>query len=367
MATKYTLREEFEEWLGKQGKKNSANQYANKGNKFVGSDVQYYELVAWFFFNDEPIYAFSLLERWKEEKKSDKSIGTYLDAYKEFLLSRDKNSISIPKPDIVIEEVRKSFKKPDLYQLDGMEGLISKLGVDDLVRLAIETSLFFQKDIVKDRFDQMCSKINITEPLPARQSTQAEQNRNKKDGKQIEPNKPHPRGLYPDKWIYQDDIDNPTFIYPIKRDENGNAPVCTVINKFTGYNLNVNLENKPFKNFIISHIWGRAIDPRYFTSLWNIVLVPAWVNHLLDKNNTEDGSLSSRLKATFMSICIKYYKLSSLDWTKWIMECPTACDKPYKNKYTLQIIHKSVDYNPDKENSYPSTVGKIGDDFIEIR
>ena len=52
MATKYTLREEFEEWLGKQGKKNSANQYANNGNKFDGTNVQYYELVAWFFFND---------------------------------------------------------------------------------------------------------------------------------------------------------------------------------------------------------------------------------------------------------------------------------------------------------------------------
>lgn len=360
MATKYTLRDKFEPWLELQGK-SSANQYANKGNKFDGSDVQYYELVAWFFFNDEPIYAFSLLDRWKKEKKSDKSIGTYLDAYKEFLLSCDKNSISIPEPDIDIEKVRKSFNKPDLYQLDGMEGLISKLGVDDLVRLAIETSLFFHKDIVKKRFETMCKKIDANEELPARKSTEEEKKRNDKDGD-------HFRDKTEDnRWKYRDQKVNPSFCFPIKRDENGNAPVCTVINKFTGYNLNVNLENKPFKNFIISHIWGRAIDPRYFTSLWNIVLVPAWVNHLLDKNNAEDGSLSSRLKATFMSICIKYYKLSGLDWTNWKMKCPTACDKPYKNEYYLQIIHKSSDYNQDKENSYPSTVGKIGHDSIIIK
>ena len=143
------------------------------------------------------------MDRWKEEKKSDKSIGTYLDAYKEFLLSRDKNSISIPEPDIDIEKVRKSFKKPDLYQLDGMDGLISKLGVDDLVKLAIETSLFFHKDIVQERFEAMYKK----KELPARKSTDEEKKRNEKDGE-------HSYDKTKKKWKYQDKKVNPSDMNP---------------------------------------------------------------------------------------------------------------------------------------------------------
>ena len=95
-----------------------------------------------------------------------------METFRKFLLTIDKNSVEVPKPNIDLVAVRQSFKKTELHHLDGMDGLINELGEKGLVKLAIETSLFFHKDIVIERFDQMCSKRDEEEPLPARKSTQ---------------------------------------------------------------------------------------------------------------------------------------------------------------------------------------------------
>lgn len=42
----------------------------------------------------------------------------------------------------------------------------------------------------------------------------------------------------------------------------------------------------------ISHIWGQAFRPYLFTSLWNVVIVPAYLNDLLDKHADNAGILS---------------------------------------------------------------------------
>ena len=104
--------------------------------------------------------------------------------------------------------------------------------------------------------------------------------------------------------------------------------------------MNVNLDKKPFSNYIISHIWGRAIDPRYFTSLWNIVLVPAWANHLLDKPNPAPSTLAAKFKDTLMEICIKYNGLreSKYGWGKIQMTQPVSSGSKQSGTYTIQVI-----------------------------
>ena len=94
--------------------------------------------------------------------------------------------------------------------------------------------------------------------------------------------------------------------YPIIIDNDGNAQVRMLINDKTGYTISAG-KGSIFQNYKISHIWGKAYDPRYFTNLWNIVLVPAWANDLLDKQNPYKGSLESRLQSTIMRICEVLY------------------------------------------------------------
>lgn len=93
--------------------------------------------------------------------------------------------------------------------------------------------------------------------------------------------------------------------YPVVIDSDGNKAVRDLIENISGYSVSNGIKSI-FQNYKISHIWGRAYDPRYFTNLWNIVLVPAWANDLLDKNAVE-GTLESKLKSTIMGICKALY------------------------------------------------------------
>lgn len=94
-------------------------------------------------------------------------------------------------------------------------------------------------------------------------------------------------------------------------DHNGNIEVCNLIKEITGYSLFS--QSTDFVNFTISHIWREAPDARFFTNLWNIVIVPTWVNFLLDKGHGQ-GSLSSKMLDTFKRVCIEHYKMSKLNW-----------------------------------------------------
>lgn len=124
---------------------------------------------------------------------------------------------------------------------------------------------------------------------------------------------------------------------------NGNARVCQLINDRTGYALGATSDKKHFRNFIISHIWGHAIDPRYFTNLWNIVIVPAWANHLLDKD--EEGTLASTFKATIQKIITELYDFNNIDWASIQMTSPSYNNEEViSGRYQINIIdHKSGD------------------------
>lgn len=127
---------------------------------------------------------------------------------------------------------------------------------------------------------------------------------------------------------------------PVTLSKDGNDFVRSLISNETGFTVGAGKDNI-FQNYIISHLWGRAYDPRYYTNFWNIVLVPAWANSLLDKNG-EEGSLASKLKATFMAISKKLYMAKRENWDGLNMEEP---NKPNKNDvrkgdYSIKILCK---------------------------
>lgn len=109
--------------------------------------------------------------------------------------------------------------------------------------------------------------------------------------------------------------------YRVYIDKDGNDSVRSLITNKTGITISQGKESL-FQNTIISHVWGRAYDPRFFTSLWNIVLIPAWANSLMDKEDAPANTLAYKMQNTYMAICSLLYreKLKDIIWENLDMD-----------------------------------------------
>lgn len=92
---------------------------------------------------------------------------------------------------------------------------------------------------------------------------------------------------------------------PVVIDSNNNNFVHTAIGKYTGIAIGKGLCNL-IHNYIVSHIWARTYDPFYFSSLWNVVIIPAHCNDIMDKGmNTHP--IIPVIKELYKAICYLLY------------------------------------------------------------
>lgn len=318
----------------------------------------------------------ALFQEWKsfiEKTFKDKERSnhlSYLNKYKEFVDNICNGTISLStsgqdnNDDTVLMSVRESINK----SRDGMKSLEMYLGEEDFIKLAIESSYFFSPSLVEKRFEEIKDYIckeqtkDIKDPgvgerckvhyLPARYTA-------KEDANGVKIQNPGNGGLVffmhnsqPLCIIYQENArkkDKEDCSENTCGGGNGNARVCQLIKRCTGYALGDKADKRNFKNCIISHIWGNAIDPRYFTNLWNIAIVPAWANHLLDKDET--GTLGSKLKATIQKIITELYKLNNYDWESISMDEPTCNEE--------EVLHGNYQINTIDGIADKETLGKI--------
>lgn len=279
-------------------------------NKINKSGINYLTAAIYFAKNGYECYSYTILDFTRslidlaKLKENNSSLFTYLNRFQLFI------DAVVKKPSIIktqwandnsMEESMKQLTplcaKKNLHKIDGVMSLATELGEKKFIQMAIEGCYFLNSDMVKTRFDDLSKRFRDKfkdengeiVPIPARKTT-------KEDGQ--------PEGhLDEDKnHFIVDDLEIPVII-----DSNGNQQVCSLINKATGYYHQTGKDNI-FQNYIISHIWGHAYDPRYFTNWWNVVLVPAWANGLLDKENCPKGSLASKFRATIMKICYVLYQ-----------------------------------------------------------
>lgn len=221
---------------------------------------------------------------------------------------------------------RNAINKPMLAKIDGIVALANEISEDKFIKLAIEQSYFFAPDIVAERMNKLIVDLDKTTPLPARKTT-----KNDKDA---------------EEGYFHSEMGGNTYYIegnikiPITLSKDGNDFVRSLISNKTGFTVGAGKDNI-FQNYIISHLWGRAYDPRYYTNFWNIVLVPAWANSLLDKNG-EEGSLASKLKATFMAISKKLYMAKGVNWNGLNMTEPQIPNKDdvRKGDYSIKILCK---------------------------
>lgn len=361
----------YEKWLEQNGV-NSSGAYCPQ-DKFVVNETKllFLDLIGIFAYKQEYFYVSALFEKWKSEiNKEDKSQKTilnryyYLNKYKQFIETEvygkepskeDKDSIN----EDLLSCVRNAINQSQNPKVDGMDSLVSFIDEKQFIKLAIESSYFFSSELVKTRFEEIkdyISQKKETDPafnadqydvkyLPARYSQKED---DKKEGiHNPDENEGKVYFCVSDKTkplcvIYQEGARGKNKMCNGKTcgGGNGNARVCQLIKNRTGYDLGAPSDKKHFRNFIISHIWGHAIDPRYFTNLWNIVLVPAWANHLLDKE--EKGTLASTFKATIKKVITKCYGLAeNYDWEAIEMDCPTYEEEETldgNNRFQINII-----------------------------
>ena len=121
-------------------------------------------------------------------------------------------------------------------------------------------------------------------------------------------------------------------------DYTGNSYTRKLIKQFTGYE--VSGKSAQITGCQISHIWGMATDPGFFTSLWNIALIPAWANHLMGIQNPASNSLASQMQNTVKAICHELYSMNSLNFGKLQIPTPPSfvgADVMH-GVYTISII-----------------------------
>lgn len=374
-ASQFIFRKDYEKWLLKQGVKSVGAYCPQDKYKCNGKDYLYLDLIGVFAKENDRLYVNALFEEWKAEIDKKNNLKTtlnrlsYLQKYRQFVetivygkkrLSKEDNEIFNEILN-VLPSVRNSINNSQNPKVDGMDSLIEYIKEEKFVKLAIESSYFFSPELVKERVDEIanyiCKKEEVDPAfdkdkydikyLPARYSSKEDA----EDGVHepvVEEGKVY--------FKLQNAAQRLCVIYQEgargKNKEcgantcgggNGNARVCQLINDRTGYALGATSDKKHFRNFIISHIWGHAIDPRYFTNLWNIVIVPAWANHLLDKD--EEGTLASTFKATIQKIITELYDFNNIDWASIQMTSPSYNNEEViSGRYQINIIdHKSGD------------------------
>lgn len=382
-ANQFIFREEYEKWLPDNRVKSTAaycpqDEYECNGNYYLFLDI-----IGRFAKENERFYVDALFQEWKsfiEKTFKDKERSnhlSYLNKYKEFVDNICNGTISLStsgqdnNDDTVLMSVRESINK----SRDGMKSLEMYLGEEDFIKLAIESSYFFSRDLVVERFDEIKKYIrkkqtkDIKDPgvgerckvhyLPARYTAKEDANgvkiqKRDNDGLVFFMHNSQPLCI-----IYQENArkkDKEDCSENTCGGGNGNARVCQLIKRCTGYALGDKADERDFKNCIISHIWGNAIDPRYFTNLWNIVIVPAWANHLLDKD--EEGTLASAFKATIQKIITVLYTFDSYDWESISMDVPTYNEE--------EVLHGNYQINTIDRIADKETLGKISRVSIHV-
>ena len=218
-------------------------------------------------------------------------------------------------------------------QIDGMSILTDLFPeIKKFIEFVLSGCYFFSQNDVKERHKAILNQIINKTAVPARRSTDIRLYHNRKDIKRGTKNV-----------IYNDGISGDILI---NIDGNGNAAVDKLISTKTRRYLKGNKSRNPdFINLTISHIWGRAFDPRFFTNLWNIVLVPSFANDILDKPASNDGSyyLGAVLLNTLKCILYKYYRLDLLNWKDLNLDAPShISDKVISGIYRINVFETIV-------------------------
>jgi hypothetical protein len=228
-----------------------------------------------------------------------------IDAYKLFMTDFINNgSVRSSSTHYCVTPWNKDIDKikkidSEVQAFNGTDSLLARFNnqADAFISTVMRDSFFFSKKDAEARFTKISQDIQHNNTLPARKSI--DNTIQSKIGSQL-------------VFLSVDVNTHKKLTINIVRDPDGNKFVRDLIANTTGYKISTG-DNSNFQYYIISHIWGDAFDPRNFTSFWNLSIVPAWANFILDKGNSND-LLAKQLINTFKAVCFKHYAMKKMDW-----------------------------------------------------
>jgi hypothetical protein len=346
------LKEQFNEWTDKKLEEVTANNYRSWMNQlpnYISSEFEsypkevkkeikkvkflddYLSMINDFLKEGDRLYALSVYDKIIIIVKMIKDISVdepnktnwsnrhaAFVALGDFLTERNFE----PVEDVEnINSTRGRVPKNSLRKIDGMDALLSLKDEKGFIKMAIDGSYFFEPELVRRQsvdWDNAKARHTIDTSININYAMKPKKKENKKATYNIDGTK-----------------------YEVYIDPDNNKYVRGLINEQTGVTV-ASGKNALIQNTIISHVWGCAYDPRYFTSLWNIVLIPAWANSLMDKEKATPGSLASKMRATFMAICTNLYK-ANFDPGKFHLKAFPPILQPkdiLPGSYSLNMIEK---------------------------
>lgn len=177
---------------------------------------------------------------------------------------------------------------------------------EEFVKFFIKSCLFLPKKAVEKRADEMLQSIENKRQLPIRYCKKLNDFYKVEGAKALDKKK-------------KTDIVNfanngklrfvPVEI-AVNIDPTGNQAIVNEIRTATGHS--VSTTQSTIINYTISHIWGGTTNnPLYFSPLWNIVIVPNFLNYIMDKPQSQDP-LNELIQETMKAICFKLYNPNDL-------------------------------------------------------
>lgn len=192
-------------------------------------------------------------------------------------------------------------------QKNGLEGLINLIGSneEDFIKHFLQETLFFRLEEVQWRAQDLLKAINDDLKIPIRYTLKLKDKFEAKDAHVGSIKNRKQAKEFSEK---HELLCKKTRI-KILCDSNGNKYVVDCIRNYTNYLVSTN--NSDFLNYTISHIWGRTDHPMFFTSLWNIAIIPNYLSHILDKPSHQHR-LNSEIQNIIQAICIELYNPNAL-------------------------------------------------------
>ncbi|MBR6587305.1 MAG: hypothetical protein IKK82_07760 [Kiritimatiellae bacterium] len=192
-------------------------------------------------------------------------------------------------------------------------GLSDEEKLRSLVRHMIQRSYFFRRESVDRRHQEILALIRNDDRIPVRYSTVMGAY-TEEDGTAV--------GLV-GREVAIDASSQRRIMYnsfgrrvPVIVDHDGNREVREVIERFSGARVSQGRDRNNITSAIISHVWGNAYDPLCFTNLWNIVVIPDYINSILDKKETlHPANFFERavnyVTAYYKELCYKLYDMGN--------------------------------------------------------
>lgn len=238
---------------------------------------------------------------------------------------------------------------------DGLKPLLGFFNnKKEFIEYFVSSVLFFTEDMVKKQAEKFQEEIIKKEKVPVRYTLKSKEHfyyLNKKNQKGIS-RKTFKNRKDAQVFSEKNDLFHDETKIKVKIDKDGNYYVRRNILDATGYTVSQGVLSD-ISNYVISHIWGRTENPYFFSSLWNVILVPNHLAFILDKPD-DNSEIVRELKEIIKVIATDLFQpnviLDKLE-EKLVEENYDLLDEESKNIFDDIKIGEKINFIDKKTES----------------